>query len=227
MTLLELLSGTGSMGKAFRELDWKVVSLDVLPLFHPTICENILTWDYTAFPPDYFDCVHMSPPCEQYSTARTTAKTPRNLDLADSLVLRCRTILDYFKPRVWIMENPATSMLSGRDFMRDLVEYRRVVSYCKYGALFRKDTAIWSNLGHLWQPLPPCRKATPCTHMVGNRHTLTAQRGPGKQDGVRRAQDNCSVHVLHAIPSHLCFELALAATYAICISPRDRGWGDA
>jgi site-specific DNA-cytosine methylase len=87
MRLLELFSGTGSMGRAFRDLGWDVVSLDITPGRH-TIRADILDWDYTVFPRRHFDAIHASPPCTQYSIARTCAKTPRNLEYADSLVQR-------------------------------------------------------------------------------------------------------------------------------------------
>ena len=45
--LLELFSGTGSVGDCFRMHGWEVVPLDSDPLFSPTICADILTFDYT------------------------------------------------------------------------------------------------------------------------------------------------------------------------------------
>ena len=207
--LLELFAGTGSVGKSFKKLGWEVVSLDWHGGHHPTICCDLLTWDYRVFPDDHFQCIHASPPCEQYSIARTTAKTPRNLELADSLVRRSLEIINYFAPKAWIIENPATSMMSRREVMAHMVPFRHVVTYCKYGTKYRKATAIWTNLEN-WAPRPACSKASPCEYRVDGRHPTSAQRGPGKKGGVRTAsiEDTCSLDQLHAIPEALCDELA-------------------
>ena len=44
MRLLELFSGTGSVGRAFEALGWEVTSLDVEG--EPTIKCDIMDWDY-------------------------------------------------------------------------------------------------------------------------------------------------------------------------------------
>ena len=94
MRLLELFSGTGSVGKVFKEQGWEVVSLDWDPKFNANIVVDIRHWDYKSLPPNYFSCIWASPMCTQYSRARTTAKTPRILVEADSLVQRALAIID-------------------------------------------------------------------------------------------------------------------------------------
>lgn len=77
---------------------------------------NILNWnpdtDWSGPPPDV---IFAGPPCENYSTARTTAKTPRNLTLADSLVSKTIDIIAHFhklNPCLqYYVENPDSSML--------------------------------------------------------------------------------------------------------------------
>jgi site-specific DNA-cytosine methylase len=106
MRILELFSGTGSMGRAFTNQGWEVTSLDASPKAEATICIDIRLWDYTSYEVGYFDVIWASPVCTHYSIARTTAKTPRNLEWADSLVLKTLEIIDYFKPSCWYIENP-------------------------------------------------------------------------------------------------------------------------
>ena len=120
--LLELFSGTGSVGKEWQSLGLgEVVSVDIDGRFgEPTYQVDILEWDYTVFPPGHFDVVWASPPCTQYSRARTWARTPRDLEGADALVLKALDVIAYFQPRFWFVENPWSSMLRGREVVAHL-----------------------------------------------------------------------------------------------------------
>ena len=99
--LLELFSGTGSIGRAFREAGWKVTSLDLEPKFRPDILCDVLRWDFrAAFPPGHFDMVWSSPPCTEYSGRSDAAHgalpraTPRRIACLD--------------PPLWVLKNPQT-----------------------------------------------------------------------------------------------------------------------
>ena len=58
MRLLELFSGTGSLGKVAIKKGFDVISLD---LEDADIVCNVLEWDYTRFPVGYFDFILSSP----------------------------------------------------------------------------------------------------------------------------------------------------------------------
>ena len=102
MKLLELFSGTKSVGKVAERLGYEVTSLDlILPA---DINIDILDWDYTIYPTGYFDVIHASPPCTEYSRAKTTGV--RKIDYANSIVKKTLEIMDYFQPKYYIIENP-------------------------------------------------------------------------------------------------------------------------
>lgn len=200
--LLELFSGTGSVGKVFKELGWSVISLDINPKANASITEDILTWDYTTFPSNYFDCIWASPMCTQYSRARTKAKTPRNLEEADALVQRALLICDYFGCP-YFLENPQTGLLKTRSFMQGLPF--RDVTYCSYGFKYQKRTRIWTNT--IWTPdRELCNKET-CPAVVDGRHIQTAQQGPGKAGQGRMPNDNNKLEELYSIPPDLVKEI--------------------
>ena len=94
--LLELFSGTGSIGAAYKQIGWDVVSLDIDPKFIPIIVADVMDWDYTAYPPGHFDVVWASVPCTEYNRAKTIGA--RDFDLADKVVERTLAIIDYFRP---------------------------------------------------------------------------------------------------------------------------------
>ncbi len=202
MRLLELFSGTGSIGTAFASQGWEVISLDSDPKTDATIHEDILTWDYTIYPPGYFDATWASPCCTNYSCARRGAKTPRNLPLADSLVLRSQEIISYLNPRVWFIENPQTGLLKNRPFMSGIpfcdVEY---CCYCDFG--YKKRTHLWNNVDFKGKL---CPSPGVCESMTGRRHNSAAQQGRNQGvDGLYGS--HFRQETLHRIPPVLCNEI--------------------
>jgi site-specific DNA-cytosine methylase len=210
MRILELFSGTGSIGNYFATQGWEVVSLDSDPKTEATIKEDILAWDHTVFPPGHFDAIWASPCCTHYSCARRSAKTPRNLELADSLVQRSLEIINYFNPKAWFIENPQTGLLKDRPFMVGICFTD--FDYCRFSDWgYRKRTRIWSNIemeGKL------CLGPTGCPNMIARRHKTTAQRGKNKTaDGMHG--EILSVKQLHRIPPSLCAVFETYARFAV------------
>ena len=192
MKLLELFSGTGSVGNVAKTLGWEVVSLD---LKNDDINKDILEWGYKKYEPNYFDFIWASPPCTEYSMAKTTA--PRNIPKANEVVVRTLDIINYLCPTYFVLENPQTGYLKKQDFMQD--RYYVDVDYCKYGMPYRKRTRLWNNI-YNWIPRPLCQKD--CGNIVGNKHIRTAQRVPSGDGDSRYTQDE-----LYVIPHTLIYEI--------------------
>jgi hypothetical protein len=201
--LLELFSGTGSVGSAFEDNGWDVTSLDCDRKAGATITCDIRTWDYKAYPTGHFDVVWASPCCTHYSIARTRGG-PRDLVWADSLVLKTLEIIDYFKSRIWWIENPQTGLLKTRPFMQGLPYFD--IDYCTYGGEgYRKRTRLWTNAPFVSRAL--CDKKT-CPFVENGRHLKTAQHGPQRYPEGLTKNDNQSLQTLHALPRRLCEDIA-------------------
>ncbi len=206
-----LCSGTGSIDRAFERRGWGVVSVDWLAKFRPTLCLNIMDWDYQTFPKDHFDFVWASPACTHFSIARTTGG-PRDIQGATALVQRCLDIAHYFGCN-WCLENPATGLLKHQPLMQGL-PYTDV-TYCQYGFDYRKQTRLWHShaFGEAFRPQPVCCKASPCPAFAANgAHPKSAQRGADHaRGGGRKPNDDCSQAQLYSMPPTLCDEIAHAA----------------
>jgi len=167
MKLLEIFSGTKSVGKVVEILGYEVISLD---LKNADINCDILNWDYTVYEPNTFDVIWASPPCTEYSKAKTVGV--RKLEHANKIVNRTIEIINYLKPRYYIIENPQTGLLKNQSFM-DSLPYVDI-DYCKYGMPYRKRTRLWNNVFQ-WLPKPLCKKD--CGSMNGNKHIGSCGNG--------------------------------------------------
>ena len=133
MKLLELFSGTKSVGKVAEKFGYEVISLD---LQDADINCDILDWDYTIYPVGYFDIIWASPPCTEYSKAKS--RGVRNIEEANKIVMKTLEIIEYLNPNLYIIENPQTGLLKIQPFMYG-IPYKDI-DYCKYGMPYRKRT---------------------------------------------------------------------------------------
>ena len=186
--LLELFSGTGSVGHAFADLGWDVDSVDILG--NPTWRVDIRELDLQSLP--HYDVVWASPPCTQHSVARTTAKTPRDLVGADELVQAALRVIAHCQPMLWWIENPQSGLLKTRPMMQNLPYHD--VDYCCYGTAYRKRTRLWSN-ARSWTGARLCNRATRPS-MLGTRHQKVAQVFTNRREE------------LYALPASLCDDIA-------------------
>jgi hypothetical protein len=142
MKVLDLFAGTQSL-KHTLGAGYDVTSVDIRKNSKPDICADLLTWNYKEhLKPGDFDVVWASPPCTEYSQAKTVGV--RDIEGSNKLVRRTLAIIKYLQPKAWFMENPQTGQLKDQTFMRNLPFHD--VSYCKYGFPYKKQTRIWTNV---------------------------------------------------------------------------------
>jgi hypothetical protein len=84
-------------------------------------------------------------------------------------------LIRQLKPKIWFIENPASSMLKHKLWMRNFPFAD--CSYCMYSDWgYQKTTRLWSNLWDMttWRP-KLCK--TNCLSMILGRHRCTARKG--------------------------------------------------
>lgn len=176
--MLELFSGMKCIGSVFEERGYEVTSLDYVKKLNPTICVDILTWDYKSqFKPGDFDIIWASPDCTSWSIASggvhrrrsdMTPKTERG-KLGERLVWKTLEIIAYFNPTVWFIENPR-GLLRHFPPMVKLAKnhHRTTVFYGAYEWDMYKPTDIWSNISMWESEKPPIMPEHTYTIVVRN-----------------------------------------------------------
>ena len=149
-----------SIMNSFAGYECEVTTVDIDPKYKPDFVLDILDWrrwidlkdknGELVFEPGKYDLVVFTPPCTEYSMAKTFGY--RRLGHADRLVkVGLAFILEHLRPRFWIMENPASGAfaLHRRGFMSKFEKFRNETTYCHWGFPYRKLTSIWSNISDL------------------------------------------------------------------------------
>lgn len=205
MRVLELFSGTHSVGKICKELGWEVVSLD---LQNADINVDIRKWKYTkAYPKGHFDIIWASPPCVSFSMLRycnigrkiktlggqVATRELLDKDMYDNgipILRKTERIIRYYKPKYYFLENPQ----SGR--MKHFIKFKDYydVDYCKYGFPYRKRTRIWTNKKNFNNKL--------CKYDCGK--TTISEKGNKKHINYA---DKYTTKILYRIPPELIKEL--------------------
>ena len=162
MRLLEIFCGTKSMGKVFEKNGWEVISIDIEKKWKPTICIDVLEWDYKSFDKNYFDHIHFSPPCIYMSQVQqswygrykgrgdnkylfTEEIHKERLKESDKLLHKINEIIDYFDNITFTIENPYHTKFNNIT-KRNILNYDYVIcDYCMYDSLIKKPTVFYNN----------------------------------------------------------------------------------
>ena len=158
LRMLDLFSGTGSVGRVYAENGFEVTTVDMNPKWQPHFVVDVLTWDYKGeFKPHHFHTVVCGVPCTEFSTAKTTGV--RDLDLADRLAKKALEIVEYLKPQRWWLENPRHGLLTTRPYMNGIPFVD--ADYCQYSDWgYQKPTRIWGSPDLLELRPKPCNGVT-------------------------------------------------------------------
>jgi len=101
LLMLDLYCGLKGASAAMQDRGWKVVTVDIDPIFEPDIVADVRFWSWPGQRPDL---VWASPPCAEFSREfMPWSRTGKAPDL--SVVEGCRHIINECNPRYWIIEN--------------------------------------------------------------------------------------------------------------------------
>ncbi len=140
--VLELFKPTGSIGAAFERIGWEVISVDLVAKFNPTHVANIANFEYKQYAPDYFDFLWGSPPCTQFSVAKTCGK--RDIEGATKLVEKTPEIIRYFNCQ-WAFENPQSGFLKKSLVCKEfLLKMFLIANMACLIASLRESGLIWA-----------------------------------------------------------------------------------
>tara|TARA_R110002153_G_scaffold124319_6_gene270512 strand:- start:1382 stop:2008 length:627 start_codon:yes stop_codon:yes gene_type:complete len=203
---LELFSGTGSFGKIINAVGGENISLDLSNKFEPNININILDWDYKIYPQGFFDIIWASPPCTEYSKAKS--RGIRDIDGSNKIVKKVIEIIEYFNPHYWFIENPQTGLLKSQPFMIDLENKYTYydTDYCMYGKPYRKRTRFWTNKQYCLLKL--CDKK--CGSFIDGRHIGSCGTGGQGQGHIKSYSNKTyTLDEKHSIPLDLLWQLIM------------------
>ncbi len=154
--ILELFKGTGSWSKPYLNNNkYEVITLDIDNNFNPVINIDILKWDYKDSIVKNPKVIYASPVCTYFSISqRVYGYKEDKIKWTKSLWHKTYEILEYFKPKFYLIENP---MGKAREYFphyetldycmyNNSVKYRYAYSNNIEEYFIRKRTDIWTNI---------------------------------------------------------------------------------
>ena len=206
LKVLELFSGTRSIGKAFERRGHEVYSVDWDRQFQANWyvdIEKVKASDVVKrF--GYPDVIWMSPDCSSYSVAAISKHRRKNNDTGaldpisdyarkcDRVNLNCMRLLRDLRPPLFFIENPRAGM---RKMPWLQVVPINTTTYCQYMTKLpleqrrMKPTDLFTNHPNP-KFAPPCKNGDPC-HVKAPRGSTTGTQGMKLTDKYRIPDDLC------------------------------------
>ncbi len=167
LKLLELFSGSRSIGKIADEKNWDVFSVDNVAYPNTNWVGDIQDWDYRInemqvgeleeeYVPSF---IWASPPCTSFSVAsigrhwvkgHTFLPKTKQAELGVKIFEKTLEIIKYYlelnPDLVWFIENPRGKMRKAPHW-ETIPHTRHTVMYCRYGKEEKrmKPTDLWTN----------------------------------------------------------------------------------
>jgi hypothetical protein len=236
MKILELFSGSRSIGKVAEDKGHEVFSVDNTDYPNTNWVGDILDWDYRLNEMNVGeldelwipDVIWASPPCTDFSVACIGKKwvsgheyKPRDPNLLGIKILNktLEIIAFYLEENpnlVWYIENPRGKMRKSPEWT-NFHHVRQTVSYCSYGDSRMKPTDIWTNALN-WKPKPLCKNYKydaygnvinrHCHHDLSQRgSTVRKLRAQGLDVNKGGTESLKNNHERSKIPTKLCEEI--------------------
>jgi hypothetical protein len=158
MKSLELFSGSENVSQVCVDHGFDTWTVDNNPKLHPSICCDILSFDYSLFPAN-FDFIWASPDCRLFSRAgksshwskillkyRQYCYTPLTPEAYNAIAMIKSTIgiIKHYKPALYIIENPV-GRLRHIELIKNFCPFRYSVNYKDWGFDYSKETDLFTN----------------------------------------------------------------------------------
>lgn len=155
--ILSLFDLTGNWSRPWKENGYEVIQIDL------QLGTDILTWDYKQIEKNRVYGILAACPCTDFSNSGARWFKRKDLDgttqKSIDLVSKTLEIVNYFKPKFWVIENPVGRIEKLNPGIGN-VKYRfNPYDFAGYGFendRYNKRTCLWGNFNNpIKKPLPP------------------------------------------------------------------------